>query len=124
MASNEDIYRMSTQLIDVSAIPTTTSEKSEPNNSYSSDRMSEALSEFSVNESYTSELSPKESFATEFSVDESFSTNDSFATEGSFATVDSFTTGTTQDTDDDYTRDSDSIILRNSKESELSEGEI
>ncbi|OWZ23212.1 hypothetical protein PHMEG_0001925 [Phytophthora megakarya] len=128
MASSEDIYRMSTQLIDVSAIPATTSEKSEPNNSYSSDRMSDALSEFSVAESYSSELSGKESFATNMSVEEGFVTNDSFgtdgssfATEGSFATVDSFATRTTEDTDDDYSRDSDSLVFRNS---EMSEGEI
>ncbi|KAG6955045.1 hypothetical protein JG687_00011446 [Phytophthora cactorum] len=116
-SSDGDIYRISTQLIDVSALPATTSEKSEPNNSYPSNgRMSEALSEFSVDESYTSELTGTESFSTEFSVDDGFRTDDSFAT------VDSFATRTTQDTEDD--RDSDSLVLRNSKESELSEGEI
>ncbi|KAK1942557.1 hypothetical protein P3T76_006056 [Phytophthora citrophthora] len=123
-SSDDDIYRMSTQLIDVSAIPVTTSEKSEPKNSYSSDRMSEALSEFSVAESYTSELSGNESFATELSINESFATEGSFRTDDSFATVDSFATQSTQDTESDmYNRDSD-LVIRNSKESELSEGEI
>eukprot|EP00644_Phytophthora_capsici_P016773 jgi/Phyca11/12369/fgenesh1_pm.PHYCAscaffold_111_\ len=123
-SSDDDIYRISTQLIDVSAIPVSTSEKSEPKNSYSSDRMSEALSEFSVAESYTSELSGNESFATELSIDESFATEGSFRTDDSFATVDSFATRSTQDTESDlYNRDSD-LVIRNSKESELSEGEI
>lgn len=116
-SSDGDVYRISTELIDVSALPATTSEKSEPGNSYPSNgRMSEALSELSVDESYTSELTGTESFSTDFSIDDGFRTDDSFAT------VDSFATRTTQDTEDD--RDSDSIVFRNSKGSELSEGEI
>ncbi|KAL4117393.1 hypothetical protein PRIC2_011384 [Phytophthora ramorum] len=121
-STEEDIYRISTQLIDVSAIPATTSEKSEPNSKdsyHSNDRLS-GLSEFSVDESYTSDLSVHERFGTELSID-----NDSlsFSTADSFGTADSYTTGSSNGTTDSLL-DRDSVVFRNSKESELSEGEI
>jgi hypothetical protein len=86
VASSDDIYRISTQLIDVAALP----ESSELRGSHDSylSRDSDELSEFSVDESYSNE---------------------------SFGTVDSYATRSTN---------SDSIVFRTSKESELSEGEI
>ncbi|KAG6611832.1 uncharacterized protein IUM83_14293 [Phytophthora cinnamomi] len=160
----DEFYRMSTQIFDVSALPVTTSEHSEPRESgenYRDSGMSDALSEFSVDDSYateritgnsytsdrntensytsdritensyTSDRITENSYTSDRRTDNSFATNlsvdDSYATEGSYATVDSFGTHSTQDTDTDdefFRRDSDSLVFRTSKESELSEGEI
>ncbi|KAE9315432.1 hypothetical protein PF008_g19245 [Phytophthora fragariae] len=123
---DEEFYRMSTQLIDVSALPVVTSEPRDSGDSYRDSRMSDALSEFSVDDSYTSERSTdNNSYISDRRTDNSFATNlsvdDGYGTEGSFvmrATQDT-------DTDDDFfRRDSDSVVFRSSKDSELSEGEI
>ncbi|GMF20856.1 unnamed protein product [Phytophthora fragariaefolia] len=97
----DSVYRMSTQLLDVSALP----ERSEPRGSYDSD----ALSDFSVDDSYGSR-STDHSYATGRRTDNSFATN---------LSVDD------RDTASGFSsRDSDSLVLRASKDSELSEGEI